>query len=168
MGIITKPKTWEDAENVNFDDLNSNFDTVYNEVNGNLDNNNIKAGAGIVGTKIATTLTSKHIKSSRWSGLYDLGVSGTSKTINWANGDRQTLELTGDVTISFSNPVAGQALALTLVQDGTGSRTITFPAEVIWTNEEAPTLTTDPAGIDVIVLYYNGTKYLSQAILNFG
>lgn len=41
MGTISKGKTWADAENVNYTDLNGNFDTLYNEVNGNLDSSNI-------------------------------------------------------------------------------------------------------------------------------
>lgn len=167
MGIITKPKTWIDGEGVLFNDLNDNFDTLYNEVNGNLDNTNIKANAGIVGTKIATTLDSKSLTNSVWSGLFDNGSSGSAKTIDWENGDRQILELTANCTLTFSNPLSGQAVALILVQDVTGSRTISVPASVKWSNAEVPTLTTDPAGIDVLVLLYDGTNFLTQAAIGF-
>lgn len=51
MGLITKPKSWIDNENVIFSDLNSDFDTLYNEFNGNIDNSNIKPGAAIVESK---------------------------------------------------------------------------------------------------------------------
>jgi hypothetical protein len=167
MGIITKPKTWVDGEGVLFNDLNNNFDTAYNEINGNLDNTNIKASAGIAGTKLAATLTSKSITSSRWSGLYDNGVSGSSKTIDWANGDRQKIELTANCTLTFSNPLAGQAMGLIVVQDGSGSRTLSYPTSVKWANGEEPTLTTTPAGIDVIILLYDGTNFLAQAAIGF-
>jgi hypothetical protein len=48
MGTITKTKTWADNEGVNYTDINANFDTLYNEVNGNLDSANVDA------TSIAT------------------------------------------------------------------------------------------------------------------
>lgn len=52
MGLITKPKTWSDNENVLYSDMNDNFDTLYTLVNGNIDNDNIKSGASISATKI--------------------------------------------------------------------------------------------------------------------
>lgn len=52
MGLVTKTKTWSDNENVNYSDMNANFDTLYNVVNGNLDDDNIKSGAAISATKI--------------------------------------------------------------------------------------------------------------------
>ncbi len=59
--------------------------------------------------------------------IYDAGNSGTTKTIDWDNGDQQKVTLTGNVTFAFTNTVAGRAYVLYLVQDGTGGRTCTFP-----------------------------------------
>lgn len=55
MGTITKTKTWADNENVTYTDINANFDTVYNEFNGGIDNANIDASAGIASSKISGT-----------------------------------------------------------------------------------------------------------------
>lgn len=41
MGTISKTKTWIDNDGVNYTDINANFDTLYNEVNGNLDADNV-------------------------------------------------------------------------------------------------------------------------------
>jgi hypothetical protein len=60
MSLISKNKTWADAENVNYTDLNANFDTVYTEVNGNLDNSNVDASAAIDESKIAFNTSSGH------------------------------------------------------------------------------------------------------------
>ncbi len=60
MGLISQIKNWLDNENVTFTDLNGMFDTVYNLVNGNLDNNNIKAGAAIAESKLAYDTASGH------------------------------------------------------------------------------------------------------------
>jgi len=55
MGLITKPKTWSDNENVTYTDLNGTFDAVYNVVNGSLSNTNIATLAGIDSSKVAVT-----------------------------------------------------------------------------------------------------------------
>lgn len=60
MGSIVKPKTWADGDNVLYSDINTNFDTLYNEVNGNLDNNNIKASAAIAESKITFSTSTGH------------------------------------------------------------------------------------------------------------
>lgn len=60
MGLITKQKTWVDNEGVNYDDMNANFDAPYNEINGNIDNANIKAGAGILESKLSFNTASGH------------------------------------------------------------------------------------------------------------
>lgn len=60
MGLITKNKTWADEENVTYTDINANFDTVYSAVNGNIDNNNIKSGAGIAESKLAFDTSGGH------------------------------------------------------------------------------------------------------------
>lgn len=60
MGLISKTKTWADNEGVNYDDMNANFDTLYTLANGNIDNANIKAAAGIVESKLSFNASSGH------------------------------------------------------------------------------------------------------------
>lgn len=57
MGIVAKSYTFSAGGIVQASEHNSNFDTLYTLVNGNIDNDNIKANAGIVGTKLATITT---------------------------------------------------------------------------------------------------------------
>lgn len=57
---ILKTKTWTDNEGVNYDDMNANFDTLYAKLNGNIENEDIKASAGIVESKIAFNTSSGH------------------------------------------------------------------------------------------------------------
>lgn len=55
------------------------------------------------------------------------------------------LTLTGNVTLSINNPPpAGEMQTITIVakQDGTGGRTITFPASVRWPANTAPAVST--------------------------
>jgi hypothetical protein len=63
------------------------------------------------------------------------------------------LTLTDDCTFTFSNPpasgTAGSFMAV-LKQDGTGSRTATWPSSVYWPDGSAPTLTTTATtGVDI-------------------
>lgn len=60
MGSISKTKTWVDNENVTYTDLNGNFDTIYNEFNGNIENANIDASAAIAESKISFNTSTGH------------------------------------------------------------------------------------------------------------
>jgi hypothetical protein len=53
MGIISKAYTFTAGAVIIASEHNTNFDDIYNEFNGNIDNANIKANAGIVDTKLA-------------------------------------------------------------------------------------------------------------------
>ena len=48
----------------------------------------------------------------------------------------------GNITLATSNPSAGQIFVVTLTQDGTGSRTVTWFSDIKWATGTAPTLTT--------------------------
>ena len=98
---------------------------------------------------------------------YNAGNSGTSLTLNFSNGMNQRVTLTGACTFTFSNPVAGMTAKIKLIQDGTGSRTVTWPT-IKWAGGAAPTLTTTATtGTDIITLYYDGSAYWGMAGINF-
>ena len=86
--------------------------------------------------------------------FFDAGNSGTSATLNLANGNVQKLTLTGNCTITLTSPASGafRSLLLYVFQDGTGSRTITWPASVKWGTAGAPTLSTGASKMDKILL----------------
>ncbi len=68
----------------------------------------------------------------------------------------QTIILTGNATFAaFANPAPGQELMLEIQQDGTGSRTVTWNANVSWPGGTAPTLSTAANAIDVFRFSYN-------------
>jgi hypothetical protein len=94
-----------------------------------------------------------------------LGSVGNSATIDWSVGDVQTLTLTSNCSLSFSNPPSsGKSQSLTLVvsQDSTGGRLLSYPASVRWSYAQAPVLTTNPTYRDVIsfITYDGGSTYL--------
>lgn len=60
------------------------------------------------------------------------------------------LTLTANCTLTFPTATAGQSFTLVLRQDGTGSRTITWPSEVKWDGGTTPTLTTTASAVDIL------------------
>ena len=61
---------------------------------------------------------------------------------------------------SGTSPAAGQFIALTVIQDGTGSRTLTWNATYEFASDTAPTLTTTANLGDLFIFKYNGSKWL--------
>jgi len=101
--------------------------------------------------------------------LLNDGNSGTAKTVDWSVANRHTVTLTGNVTFTFTSPGGDAILYLRLVQDGTGSRTVTWPAAVKWPAATPPTLTVTAAAVDIVVLIYDSTTafYYAQCAKNF-
>jgi len=99
--------------------------------------------------------------------IYSELVNASGSTIDWNAGNVQSLTLTGSPTLSFSNGQAGGEYKLILRQDGTGGRTITWPASVKWANGDAPTLTVTASGVDVMDFVYDGSSYLGKSSLSY-
>lgn len=61
MGVVAIPNTFSNGSIFDAPQVNTNFSTIYNEFNGNIDNANIKSGANIDAAKLlnASVLTAK-------------------------------------------------------------------------------------------------------------
>ena len=84
-------------------------------------------------------------------------------TITWDAQAQPVAKVTlaGNRTLAAaSNGVAGQFVCLVVIQDGTGSRTLTWNAAYEFASDTAPTLTTTANLGDLFVFKYNGTKWL--------
>lgn len=99
--------------------------------------------------------------------IYSRLVTASGSNIDWNAGNVQSLTLTSSPTLVFSNPHAGAEYKLVLVQDGTGGRTVTWPASVKWPSGTAPTLSSPANSTDVISFVYDGTNYLGSFYLNY-
>ena len=73
-----------------------------------------------------------------------MAASGAAQTLPDASGRRHHPPDHFDhgVRPHGPAPAAGKSFVLALKQDGTGSRTVTWPAAVLWPAAAAPTLTT--------------------------
>ena len=92
-------------------------------------------------------------------------TSGTSVTLDISQGSVFTITLAHNIsTFTWSNPATSgdvSAFVLKVTQDGTGSRTIAFPAAVDFAGGTAPTLSTGANDVDVFVFFTvdAGTTY---------
>jgi hypothetical protein len=122
---------------------------------------------GVAGTTATQTLTNKTIEAGTFTNGYTeetvTANTGTAYTISLANGTVQYLTLTGNVTYTFPTPVAGQSFILIQRQDGTGGRTVTWPATVDWPGATAPTLTSTANRVDKFVFTaIDGSNWLGS------
>lgn len=85
--------------------------------------------------------------------------TGTAYTVDIANGTVQILTLTGNCTYTFPTPTAGKSFVLLQKQDGTGSRTVTWPSSVKWPASTAPTITSTASKGDKFVFTGDGTYW---------
>ena len=81
---------------------------------------------------------------------WDVGTSPVAKVTLGAN---RTLG-------AGTNAQTGQFVSLLVIQDGTGSRTLSFNAAYEFKDDTAPTLTTTASKGDLFVFRYNGAKFL--------
>ena len=126
----------------------------------------------VVGTSDTQTLTNKTIEAGTFTNGYTeetvTANTGTAYTISLANGSVQILTLTGNCTFTFPTATAGQSFILLLKQDGTGSRTVTWPAAVKWPGGTAPTITSTASKLDKYIFTSDGTNwYGSNAGQNY-
>ena len=80
--------------------------------------NNPNGGSGIIADADAATIT------------FDISI-----------GLKHSVTLGGNRILAFANGLIGNEITLVLKQDATGSRTVTWPAGVLWPGGAAPTLT---------------------------
>jgi len=73
---------------------------------------------------------------------------GATITFDMNASNIHTVTLGGNRTLAVSNVGVGQFFTLRLLQDGTGSRTVTWFATIKWAGGSAPTLTTTASKAD--------------------
>jgi hypothetical protein len=115
---------------------------------------------GNVGIATTTPKYPLSVNGSYYSVELDKGNSGAAITIDWSAGNTQHVILTSGpgtpVALTFTNPQPGARYTLILKQDGTGGRTVTWPATFRTGSAGPITLSTAPNATDYVGLQYNG------------
>jgi hypothetical protein len=111
---------------------------------------------GVAGAETAYTLGFQPVgDGERWQlrpagqGAVVSPTFAASQTIDWSTGTIFVLTLTANVTFIYANVTVGQTILLELTQDGTGSRTGTFPTGSIFVGG-SKTLTTTASATDTV------------------
>lgn len=92
------------------------------------------------------TLTTPVIASIKWAVVTD--TDGATITFDKNACDYHRVVLGGNRTLALSNMATGDKIVIDLIQDGTGSRTVTWFTTILWVGWSAPTLTTTANKID--------------------
>jgi hypothetical protein len=121
--------------------------------------NTLGTAAGLLGLFGAAPTTDAPLKvgGTLASVRFDDGNSGTAKTIDLSTGNSQKLTLTGNVTLTLTNPTDSGTYNLEIFT-GTGGFTATWPASVKWPAGTPPTITVTAGRVDVIHLVYDATS----------
>lgn len=114
------------------------------------------------------TLTNKTIEAGTFTNGYTeesvTANTSTAYTIDLTNGSIQILTLTGNCTYTFPTATAGRSFLLIQKQDGTGSRTVTWPAAVKWPSSTAPAITSTASKADIFAFTADGTNWFGRVI----
>ena len=96
---------------------------------------------------------------------YSESILTDGATIDWNAETQDVCKVTlgGNRTLNApTNGTTGQFISILVIQDGTGSRTLTWNAVYEFKDDTAPTLTTTAAKGDVFVFRYNGSKWIEM------
>ena len=104
-----------------------------------------------------TNATATHYNNLRKDVVLGLTVTGTETdgaTVTFTLTDKtkgkiRSVTLGGNRTLAISGETVGQVFMIRLIQDGTGSRTVTWFSTIKWPDNVVPTLTTTASKIDV-------------------
>ena len=173
MATVTRTVTWSDNQVLTASALNGEFNNLLNALA--LVNADISASAAIAYSKLALTgaitdadlagsisaskITNTAVTLSDTQTITNKTLTGVKATITAASdgatitfdlslGPIHTVTLGGNRTLALSNSSAGKVFVVRLLQDGTGSRTVTWFSTIKWAGGSAPTLTTTASKAD--------------------
>ena len=135
--------------------------TITNSATGNSPDLSVTGGDTNIGLSITTKGTGL-IKLNDGA-YYPEATLTDGATITWDVGSSPVAKVTlgGNRTLSApTNGATGQFVSLLVIQDGTGSRTLTWNSAYEFASDTAPTLTTTANLGDLFTFRYNGTKWL--------
>jgi hypothetical protein len=135
--------------------------TIANAATGNRPDISVTGDDTNIGLSVSTKGTGLILFND---GAYNADATLTDgATITWDVGSSPVAKVTlgGNRTLSApTNSASGQFISLAVIQDGTGSRVLTWNSAYEFTGDVAPTLTTTASKADIFVFKYNGTVWM--------
>lgn len=125
-------------------------DVVSVDANGN----HIASGTAL--TNLVTTNTAQTITASKRGTVQTVSPSSNTYTPNFDTGNNFTITLAATNTIAnpSTTPVAGQSGIIEIIQDGTGSRTVTWGSQYVAAGGVATLVLSTPASAKDYASYY--------------
>lgn len=117
------------------------------------------ATGSIAWSKLATAIGNlgfTGLKYHAFTGIFAITPTTGSVTIDAANGQRQQISLTGNVSVTLTTPPGPMSLEVTWVQDVTGGRTVTFVTTV---NGDVPPISTASNDATSTTLDWDGSAW---------
>ncbi len=94
-------------------------------------------------------------------------TDGATITADFATSNNFSVTLGGNRTLANpSNQTAGQSGAITITQDGTGSRTLAYGSNWKFSNGSAPVLTTTANAVDVLVYFVESASRITARLVS--
>ena len=92
-------------------------------------------------------------------------VDAATITLETTRGEYFVVTLQGNRSLAFTGAhKVGRTFQLAILQDGTGSRTVTWPTAVSWAGGAAPALSTTPNSGDIVSFRDDGTKWIGVLV----
>ena len=159
-------KFYDGADNISLATIDYSANTV-----DWLDSSVSITGLSTSATGTVLTLSDSNILFAK-KGYFAEQTLTDGATIDWNLSTQQVAKVTlaGNRTLNApTNQQAGAFYSLAIIQDGTGSRTLTFNSAYKFTGATAPTLTTTASAKDIIIFKSDGTNLLEVGrSLNIG
>jgi hypothetical protein len=112
-----------------------------------------------------------YIDKAALTGMQTAGPGDGTTTFTWINGNKHQFTFGAqNETFTFTDPAFSGSFQLILIQDVVGGRTVTWPANVKWSNGgTAPTLSTAGGAIDIVSFLYDQADdvYYGSIALDF-
>ncbi len=121
------------------------------------------------GTITATSINaSSDVTAKRYKLTMPTSTNATTTTnIDLGTGNVFTVSMVTNITsLTFTNAGVGTYL-IKFVQDGVGTRDITFPTAWKWAGGVIPSLTNTANKLDIVTLIYDGTTFYATIVSNF-
>lgn len=121
---------------------------------------NTFTGTQTVSTIAAPTNASINQASGTYNSIqtYTPSAAGTA-TLDLSKGNIHHITMpAGNITIALSNGTAGQCFIIRILQDSSGSRTVSWFTTIRWAGGAAPTLTTTANKVDTVGFEITGSN----------
>ena len=132
-------------------------------------------GGGILEVKTKTTggtLTLALSLNTKQSATFASAIYGPVKTVSALQLDLSTSNyfiktISGNSTFTFANPAASGTVTAFTLELTHSSGTVTWPSEVKWNADTAPTLTTGKTHLFMFVTDDGGSRYRGSALVDY-